>query len=87
MLSGWHVLWTLLQTIHWRLGALKRKHPEVHLGSSIMSPPDHSLFSFAISQSTISKVISFFPSGLDGLSPQHLKDMMAPLLVKGVFYY
>ena len=55
------------------LVALKRKHPEAHPGSSIMPPPDPSLFSFSISQSTISKVISSFPNGcaggLDGLNP------------------
>ena len=43
------------------LEALERKHPEAHPDSSIMLPPDPSLFSFSISQSTISKVISSFP--------------------------
>ena len=42
------------------LEALKRKHPEAHPGSSIMPHLDPSLFSFSISQSTISKV-KFFP--------------------------
>ena len=58
------------------LEALERKHPEAHPGSSIMPPPDLSLFSSSISQSTFSRAISSFPSGsaggLDGLSPRHL---------------
>ena len=50
----------LLETLE----ALKRKHSEAHPGSSTMPPPDPSLFSFAITQSTINKVISSFPNDL-----------------------
>ena len=69
------------------LEALKRKHPEAHPGSFIMPPPDPSLFLFSISQSTISKVISSFPNRsageLDGLSPQHIKDLTGPSAGEG----
>ena len=69
------------------LEALKRKQPEAHPGCSIMPLPDYSLFSFLISQSTISKVTSSFPNGsaggLDGLNLQHLKDLTGPSAGEG----
>ena len=64
------------------LEALIRKHHEAHPCSSIMPLPDPSLFSFLISQSTISEVKSSFPNGstggLDGLNPQPLKHLIGP---------
>ena len=67
--------------------ALERRHPEAHPGLSIMPPPDPTLFSFTINQSTISKVISSFHNGsvggLDGLGPQHLKQLTGPSACEG----
>ena len=61
--------------------ALKKKHPEPHEDTSAPTPPDQDMPQFHTTQDEVRKKILSFRSGaaggLDGLTPQHLKDLTA----------
>lgn len=64
------------------LEVLKQKHPDAHPGSIFGPTPDSSLCSFSITEQAVKKAILSFPNGsaggLDGLRPQHSKDLISP---------
>ena len=64
------------------LSALESKHPAPADGLSFPNPPDSDAHTLTISGRHLVTAIGSFRSGsaggLDGLSPQHLKDLTCP---------
>ena len=67
--------------------ALKLKHPPRHIHSIIEDPPHQTPWAYSINADEIRKFIMSFPNGssggIDGLSPQHLKDLIGPAAEEG----
>ena len=69
------------------LESLRQKHPESHPDRSISPAPDAELFSLNFTEEDVKRAIICFPAGsaggLDGLRPQHLKDLIGPSAKEG----
>ena len=62
--------------------SLRQKHPESHPDCSISPAPGAELFFLNFTEEDVKRAIISFPAGsaggLDGLRPQHLKDLIGP---------
>ena len=69
------------------MAALKFKHPAPHLDTKIPTPPDASNVPVPIAEEEVARAVCSFPNGsadgLDGLHPQHLKDLISVSAERG----
>jgi hypothetical protein len=65
------------------LSALKDKHPTASASSQPPNPPTNSQQPLQVSKTAVLQAVLSFPAGsaggLDGITPQHLKDLTSPL--------
>lgn len=74
---------TLAPHSEFTLNQLKSKHPPPSQEINLPEPPDENSQPLVVSEREVYKMIQNFPNGsaagIDGILPQHLKDLTAPL--------